>query len=405
MTSTTFFIIFIPILSLILLSVNLLLAPHNPYQEKDSVFECGFHSFLGQNRTQFSVSFFIFGLLFLLFDLEILLVYPYSVSGYNNDIYGLVIMMIFFVLLTLGFVFELGKNALTIDSKQTLAYHGKDAPGSNIYLDSRVGSAPLLQSDAGGYLKKVSILLLKIKIVGAIIFSRAYFTHLKSKLFTKKTICIALTSVVIGNIVRCLFIKYGIYTPLLFHPVLFSSATAFSSFSSTIGKITVEMIFDIFEDKELAMVVGDPAVISDIPKIDTAFKMESHSGGMANKDALQTTLPDKKVEEISMLTIDFSKLDNLLNELKTNINGINEQRLKHIKEDIDVQIELLQGLSLEAQKKHIPIYMNLINNFLELKKHREFSDVVPEIKKIVELIEKDKGAPHEDLLESNPEKY
>jgi len=83
MTSTTFFIIFIPILSLILLFVNLLLAPHNPYQEKDSVFECGFHSFLGQNRTQFSISFFIFGLLFLLFDIEIWLVYPYSVTGYT----------------------------------------------------------------------------------------------------------------------------------------------------------------------------------------------------------------------------------------------------------------------------------------------------------------------------------
>ena len=92
------------------------------YQEKDSAFECGFHSFLGQNRTQFSVSFFIFALLFLLFDLEILLVYPYSVSGYTNDIYGLVVMMVFFVLLTLGFIFELGKNALTIDSRQTSSY-------------------------------------------------------------------------------------------------------------------------------------------------------------------------------------------------------------------------------------------------------------------------------------------
>ena|ERR1044071_4558017 len=119
MTSTTFFIIFVPILAILLLAINLILAPHNPYQEKDSVFECGFHSFLGQNRTQFSVSFFIFGLLFLLFDLEILLVYPYSVSSYTNDIYGLVIMMVFFVLLTLGFIFELGKNALTIDSRQT----------------------------------------------------------------------------------------------------------------------------------------------------------------------------------------------------------------------------------------------------------------------------------------------
>ena len=97
----------------------------NAYQEKDSVFECGFHSFLGQNRTQFSVSFFIFGLLFLLFDLEILLVYPYSVSSYTNDIYGLVVMMVFFVLLTLGFIFELGKNALTIESRQTSVKEGE----------------------------------------------------------------------------------------------------------------------------------------------------------------------------------------------------------------------------------------------------------------------------------------
>ena len=118
MTSTSFFFIFIPILSFILLAVNLILAPHSPYEEKDSAFECGFHSFLGQNRTQFSVSFFIFALLFLLFDLEILLIYPYAVSSYTNGLYGLSVMLIFFVLLTLGFVFEFGKGALKIDSRQ-----------------------------------------------------------------------------------------------------------------------------------------------------------------------------------------------------------------------------------------------------------------------------------------------
>ena len=120
MTSITFFFVFIPILAIILLAVNLIFAPHNPYQEKDSAFECGFHSFLGQNRTQFSISFFIFALLFLLFDLEILLVYPYVVSAYTNGIYGLVIMLIFFLALTLGFAFELGKNALKIDSRQQM---------------------------------------------------------------------------------------------------------------------------------------------------------------------------------------------------------------------------------------------------------------------------------------------
>jgi len=119
MTSQTFFFIFVPILAVILLGLNLVFAPHNPYEEKDSAFECGFHSFLGQNRSEFSISFFIFALLFLLFDLEILLVYPYIVSAYVNGIFGLIIMLIFFLVLTLGFAFELGKNALTIESRQT----------------------------------------------------------------------------------------------------------------------------------------------------------------------------------------------------------------------------------------------------------------------------------------------
>lgn len=118
MTSITFFFIFIPILAFILLAVNLIFAPHNSYQEKDSQFECGFHSFLGQNRTQFNISFFVFALLFLLFDLEILLVYPYVVSAYTNSMYGLTVMLIFFLALTLGFAFELGKGALKISSRQ-----------------------------------------------------------------------------------------------------------------------------------------------------------------------------------------------------------------------------------------------------------------------------------------------
>ena len=118
MSSQIFFFVFIPILAVILLGVNLILAPHNPYEEKNSAFECGFHSFLGQNRSEFSISFFIFALLFLLFELEILLVYPYVVSSYVNGIFGLIIMLIFFLILTLGFAFELGKNALSIESKQ-----------------------------------------------------------------------------------------------------------------------------------------------------------------------------------------------------------------------------------------------------------------------------------------------
>src|ERR1700744_336220 len=120
MTKFSIFVLLIFIVSLLLLFINYMFAYNNPYMEKKTAFECGFHSFLGQNRTQFTISFFIFALLFLLFDLEILLIYPYTISAYNNASYGLLIMLIFFVLLTGGLVFELGKKALTIYSKQNV---------------------------------------------------------------------------------------------------------------------------------------------------------------------------------------------------------------------------------------------------------------------------------------------
>lgn len=120
MSSMTFFFLFVSILAIVFLVVNLLLAPHNPYQEKYSIFECGFHSFLGQNRTQFGVKFFIFALVYLLLDLEILLTFPFAVSGYVNNIYGLIVALIFIGIITIGFVFELGKSALKIDSRQVI---------------------------------------------------------------------------------------------------------------------------------------------------------------------------------------------------------------------------------------------------------------------------------------------
>jgi len=95
-------------------------APHNPYQEKYSIFECGFHSFLGQNRTQFGIKFFIYALIYLLLDLEILLIFPFALSTYINDIYGLSIALIFIIIVTIGFIFELGKGALKIESKQNI---------------------------------------------------------------------------------------------------------------------------------------------------------------------------------------------------------------------------------------------------------------------------------------------
>src|SRR5215468_4861908 len=120
MSSMTLFILFVSIIALLFLIINLVFAPHNPYQEKYSIFECGFHSFLGQNRTQFGIKFYIFSLLYLIFDLEIFSILPYTLSTYTNSIYGLIVALIFIFIITVGFVFELGKNALKLDSRQSL---------------------------------------------------------------------------------------------------------------------------------------------------------------------------------------------------------------------------------------------------------------------------------------------
>ena len=59
------------------------------------------------------------------------MIFPYAVSAYTNELYGLVIMLIFFLALTLGFAFELGKNALNIESKQKSIFYVK----GNIYIN------------------------------------------------------------------------------------------------------------------------------------------------------------------------------------------------------------------------------------------------------------------------------
>jgi NADH-ubiquinone oxidoreductase chain 3 len=119
MSGMTFFIIVVAIIAVLFLVINLIFAPHNPYQEKYSMFECGFHSFQ-QTRLPFNIMFFVYGLIYLLLDLEILLLFPFALSEYINSAYGLGIALLFILIITIGFVFELGKGALKIESKQEL---------------------------------------------------------------------------------------------------------------------------------------------------------------------------------------------------------------------------------------------------------------------------------------------
>ena len=106
--------IFVPLLSLILLLLNVLLAPHKPDEAKVSAYECGFLALSGQTRSIFQIHFFLVALLFLVFDLEILLLFPLAVTLYQVSTYGFVIALVFFLVLTIGFVLEIGSGAISL---------------------------------------------------------------------------------------------------------------------------------------------------------------------------------------------------------------------------------------------------------------------------------------------------
>lgn len=112
MSALKIMFIFVPVLVAILLVLNVLLAAHRPDSEKVTPYECGFSPVYGQTRAPFSIQYYLVGILFLVFDLEILLLYPIAVTLYNVSVYGFWIAIIFFTVLTLGFVFELAKGVL-----------------------------------------------------------------------------------------------------------------------------------------------------------------------------------------------------------------------------------------------------------------------------------------------------
>nr|YP_008238941.1 NADH dehydrogenase subunit 3 [Ganoderma lucidum]YP_010254623.1 NADH dehydrogenase subunit 3 [Ganoderma sichuanense]YP_010352170.1 NADH dehydrogenase subunit 3 [Ganoderma lingzhi]WAR64402.1 NADH dehydrogenase subunit 3 [Ganoderma amboinense]AGM47755.1 NADH dehydrogenase subunit 3 [Ganoderma lucidum]AWJ63800.1 NADH dehydrogenase subunit 3 [Ganoderma sichuanense]AWJ63834.1 NADH dehydrogenase subunit 3 [Ganoderma lucidum]QUA00756.1 NADH dehydrogenase subunit 3 [Ganoderma sichuanense] len=111
--------IFVPILAGILLLLNFLLAPKNAYESKVSAYECGFSPIYGQTRNVFHINFFLVALLFLIFDLEILLLFPIAVTLYQVSVFGFSMVLIFFIVLTIGFILEIGTGSIKLASNNS----------------------------------------------------------------------------------------------------------------------------------------------------------------------------------------------------------------------------------------------------------------------------------------------
>ncbi|WP_306143746.1 MAG: NADH-quinone oxidoreductase subunit A [Roseibium sp.] len=102
------------VIGLALLISPFLLAYKNPDPEKLSAYECGFNAF-DDARMKFDVRFYLVAILFIIFDLEVAFLFPWSTVFGELGWYGFWSMMVFLGVLTVGFIYEWKKGALEWD--------------------------------------------------------------------------------------------------------------------------------------------------------------------------------------------------------------------------------------------------------------------------------------------------
>jgi NADH-quinone oxidoreductase subunit A len=101
------FIVIVFFVGFILSMLPMYLAGYNDFinSEKVSSYECGFDSF-DNNFFEFNIQFYLVSLLFMLFDVEIMFIYPWTLIISTTNWFEVFIMLVFLLLLTLGFCFE-----------------------------------------------------------------------------------------------------------------------------------------------------------------------------------------------------------------------------------------------------------------------------------------------------------
>jgi NADH-quinone oxidoreductase subunit A len=96
---------------LFLLFASHLLGPRARGRDKVSTYECG-APIVGSSRERFSVQFYLVAILFVLFDIETIFLVPWAVIYRSLGVFGLVEMLVFMVLLALGFVYAWRRGGL-----------------------------------------------------------------------------------------------------------------------------------------------------------------------------------------------------------------------------------------------------------------------------------------------------
>jgi NADH-quinone oxidoreductase subunit A len=93
------------------LIIGVLVRPRRPYTIKLFPYESG-NPPVGEPRYKFSVRFYIIAMLFVVFDVEAVFLYPWAVAYDKIGLYGFIAMMIFIFILLIGYIYAWEKGAL-----------------------------------------------------------------------------------------------------------------------------------------------------------------------------------------------------------------------------------------------------------------------------------------------------
>lgn len=99
------------VLVLVMLGVASVLRPTKPTTAKQMTYECGVDP-VGDGWSQTYVRYYVFGLLFVIFDVEAVFIFPWAIILERLGLFGLIEMLVFIAILVLGLVYAIRKGVL-----------------------------------------------------------------------------------------------------------------------------------------------------------------------------------------------------------------------------------------------------------------------------------------------------
>ena len=99
------------VFGLLPLTISALLVPRHPDRVKNAPYECGVET-IGPTAIQFKNQFYLYALVFVIFDVEAVFLFPWAVRLEEYGVFGLVEMGVFLFVLVLGLVYAWRKGVL-----------------------------------------------------------------------------------------------------------------------------------------------------------------------------------------------------------------------------------------------------------------------------------------------------